>query len=215
MAAFISLEGIDRSGKSTQAALLADALGPGTVLVREPGGTEVGERVRELLKDPSVQLSPRAELMLFCAARAELVERAIRPALAEGCHVVCDRFGDSTAAYQGAARGLGIEEAERVIETATGGLRPDLTVFVRVAPELAAGRDAETGDRFEDEGIELQRRVARGYELLLERHPERIVVVDGDGTVADVQARVLLAVTGRLGDIAGGFPIASADEDGR
>ena len=103
---FVTLEGVDGAGKSTQARLLAEALGPDTVLLREPGGTPVGERLRDLLKDGSIELTPRAELLLFCAARAELVERVIRPALDAGRDVVCDRFVDSTVAYQGGARGV-------------------------------------------------------------------------------------------------------------
>jgi len=103
---FVTLEGVDGAGKSTQARMLAEALGPETVLLREPGGTVAGERLRELLKDASVELTPRAELMLFCAARAELVDQVISPSLAAGRDVVCDRFVDSTAAYQGGARGI-------------------------------------------------------------------------------------------------------------
>ena len=103
---FVTLEGVDGAGKSTQARLLAEALGPDTLLLREPGGTPAGERLRAILKDASVELTPRAELMLFCAARAELVDRVIVPALAAGRDVVCDRFADSTAAYQGGARDI-------------------------------------------------------------------------------------------------------------
>src|SRR5919109_1308120 len=123
---FVSLEGIDGSGKSTQAGLLAEALGGETVLVREPGGTEAAERVRGVLADPAVELEPMSELLLFCAARADLVSRVIRPALEAGHDVVSDRFADSSVAYQGGGRGLGVELAERLSATATGGLEPDL-----------------------------------------------------------------------------------------
>ena len=121
---FVTLEGIDRSGKTTQAALLREALGPDTLLLREPGGTEAGERVRDLLKDAELELDARAELLLFCAARAELCSSVIRPALDAGRSVICDRFVDSTAAYQGAARGLGVELVEGLNEIATAGLHP-------------------------------------------------------------------------------------------
>ena len=113
---FITLEGIDRSGKTTQAALLAQALGPDAVLLREPGGTPAGERIRELLKDPDLELGPGAELLLFNAARAELCREVVRPALDDGRDVVCDRFIDSTVAYQGVARGLGVEQVERLAQ---------------------------------------------------------------------------------------------------
>ncbi len=123
---FITLEGIDRSGKSTQAAMLAEALGE-PLLLREPGGTEMGERARAMLKDPDLELDPVAELLLFCAARAELCARVIGPALAGGADVVCDRFIDSTAAYQGAGRALGIELVEGLNAIAIGDCTPDLT----------------------------------------------------------------------------------------
>jgi dTMP kinase len=199
---FVTLEGIDRSGKTTQAALLRDALGPGTLLLREPGGTDVGERVRELLKNPGTELDPRAELLLFCAARAQLCASVVRPALEEGRDVICDRFIDSTAAYQGAARGLGVELVEGVSEIAIAGCRPDLTLYLRIEPgdaeargqqRLAAG--AEDGsDRFEGEGIELQRAVAAAYDEIAERHSDRITVIDADGSVDEVHERVMAAV---------------------
>ena len=202
---FVTLEGIDRSGKTTQAALLRDALGPGALLLREPGGTDAGERVRELLKDPDLELDPRAELLLFCAARAELCASVIRPALDEGRDVICDRFVDSTAAYQGAARGLGVERVEGVNEIAVADCRPDLTLLLRIDPAAAEARGqqrlaagAEDGsDRFEGEGIDFQRAVASAYDELAARHPDRIVVIDADGTAAQVHDRAMEAI-GRL-----------------
>jgi len=193
---FITLEGIDRSGKTTQARLLAEALGPETVALREPGGTAAGERVRELLKDPTVELEPLAELMLFCAARAQLVAEVIRPALEAGRDVVSDRFSDSSVAYQGHARGLGAERVKRLCGEATEGLEPDLTLLIRVDPMLAAEREGSS-DRFEAEGSELQHAVAAGYEALALEHPDRIVVLDGGGSVEEVHAEVMEAVAGR------------------
>ena len=137
---FVTFEGIDRSGKTTQARMLCDELGDDALGVREPGGTEVGERVRELLKDPAVDLTPEAEALLFAAARAALVARVIKPALADGKVVVSDRFLDSSLAYQGAARGLGVEEVEAINRLATGGLTPDLTLLLAIDPAEAAAR---------------------------------------------------------------------------
>lgn len=191
---FIALEGVDGSGKTTQAGRLAEALGAGTVLVREPGGTGAGERIRELLKDPEVRLDPMAELLLFCAARAQLVTEVIRPALEAGRDVVCDRFGDSSVAYQGVARGLGAERVEELCDLATGGLWPDLTLLLRIHPEVAAARmeaQGRTADRFEGEGMELQRRVADGYEQVLRRNPGRVRPVDASGDPDQVHAAVV------------------------
>jgi dTMP kinase len=187
---FVSLEGIDGSGKSTQAKLLAEALGSGAVLVREPGGTAAAERVRELLADGELELDPMAELMLFCAARADLVRRVIRPALRDGSDVVSDRFSDSSAAYQGGGRGLGLDLAERISEAAAEGLRPDLTLLLWIDPEQAAER-VGGGDRFEAEGLEFQLAVASAYEELALRHPDRIVTVDASGSVEEVHERVM------------------------
>jgi dTMP kinase len=189
----ISLEGVDGSGKSTQARLLVEALGPETVAIREPGGTDAAERIRDLLADPAVELEPLAELLLFCAARADLTERVIRPALEDGRTVVSDRFSDSSVAYQGAARGLGVGEVIGLCDTATDGLWPDLTLLLKVEPELSLGR-ADGEDRFESEGLELQRAVARAYEEIAIIASDRVVVIDADGTVDEVHERVMAAV---------------------
>lgn len=193
---FVSFEGIDGSGKSTQAGLLAESLGPDAVFVREPGGTVAAERMRELLADAEVELEPMAELMLFCAARADLVRRVIRPALAAGREVVCDRFADSSAAYQGGARGLGVDLAEQLSDAATDGLAPDLTLLLWIDPEAAAER-SKGEDRFESAGLEFQRAVASAYEQIAVRHSGRVVKVDATGSVEDVQARVTEAVEKR------------------
>ena len=190
---FISLEGIDGSGKTTQARRLAEAL-PGSLLIREPGGTDTGERVRELIKDPGLAVDPLAELLLFCAARAQLVNEVIVPARDEGRMVVCDRFSDSSIAYQGIARGLGADRVESLCDVATGGVWPDVTFFLRLHPEVAAERIAAEGraaDRFEGEGLDLQRKVAEGYEKVAARHPERVKTIDASGEPDQIHAALV------------------------
>jgi dTMP kinase len=190
---FVTLEGIDRSGKTTQAGLLCEALGDAAVGVREPGGTRAGERVRELLKDPELELSAVAETLLFAAARAELVEQVIRPAIEEGRVVVSDRFLDSSLAYQGAGRGLGMEDVERINHFATGGLTPDLTFLLDIDPDDAAERGGED-DRFEREGAELQRDVAAAYDRLAATDPIRWRRTDAKRDPDTVHADILAAV---------------------
>ncbi len=188
---FVTLEGIDRSGKTTQTALLLDALGDDAVGVREPGGTPAGERVRDLLKDPAVKLSPEGEALLFAAARAQLVRDVIRPALAEGRVVVSDRYLDSSLAYQGSARGLGVEAIEAVNTFATGGLQPDLTLLLDLDPAVAASRAGEE-DRFEQAG--LQRKVHAAYGELVAADSRRWRRIDADRDPAEVHHDVLAAV---------------------
>ena len=190
---FVSLEGVDGSGKSTQARLLAEALGPETLLIREPGGTDAAERIRGLLADPELRLDPLAELLLFCAARADLTASVIRPAMEAGRDIVSDRFADSSVAYQGAARGLGVGEVISLSDAATEGLWPDLTVLLRIDPEVGLGR-AGGEDRFEAEGLELQRTVAGAYEEIATIASDRVVVVDAAGEVEEVHERVMAAV---------------------
>ncbi len=195
---FITFEGIDRSGKSTQVQLLAEALGDRVVQVREPGGTDLAEGVRALVKDTSIEIDPVAETLLFAAARADLVARVVRPALADGKIVVCDRYGDSTAAYQGGAREIGIDRVEQLNAWATGDLVPDVTFLLEIPVEAAGRREGEA-DRFEDEGAELQRGVAAAYGRLAEMHPDRFVRIDADRAPDEVHAEILAAVEARAG----------------
>jgi dTMP kinase len=190
---FISLEGIDGSGKTTQGRMLAQALGDDAIYVREPGGTAAGEKLRALLMDAETPLAPEAELLVFLAARAELVASVIEPALAEGRTVVCDRFSDSTIAYQGAARGLGVERVRELCDFATGGRWPDLTLYLRVDPEKALSQLA-IDDRFESEGVEFQRQIAGAYDALAAEETARIRTIDATGAVKQVHNRVMEAV---------------------
>ena len=190
---FVTFEGIDRSGKTTQARLLVDALGSSALGVREPGGTPAAERVRDLLKDASVPLGVEAEALLFAAARAEIVSNVIRPALADGKVVVSDRFLDSSLAYQGGARGLGVEEVERINRFATGGLTPDLTFLLDLPPSEAAARAGES-DRFEDEGSSLQEAVLDTYGRLMADDPGRWRRIDASRAPEVIHAEVLAEV---------------------
>ena len=194
---FVTLEGIDRSGKTTQARLLCEALGERAVAVREPGGTAVGERVRELLKDPSIVVEGRTEALLFAAARAQLVSDVIRPALDDGKIVISDRFLDSSLAYQGGARGLGVDEVAQVNAFATGGLQPNVTILLDLPLAAAAARAGVEVDRFEQEGAALQESVSAAYAALAADDP-RWVIVDADREPDAVHRDVLAVVEGVL-----------------
>lgn len=177
---FVTFEGVDGSGKSTQAELLRDALmreGREVVLTREPGGTEVGERVRTLVLDGPA-MSGWSEAALFAAARSELVASVIRPALDRGADVIADRYVDSSLAYQGFARGLGVDAVLELNLSVVQGLMPDLTVLLLV-DTAEAGRRAGVTDRLEREGDGFLSLVGAGYLELAERFPERIVALDG------------------------------------
>jgi len=180
-AVFVTFEGVDGSGKTTQAERLADSLraeGREVVSTREPGGTPLGEEVRRLLLE-GVEMSPWAEAALFAAARAELVDRVIAPALEAGWDVVCDRYVDSSLAYQGIARGLGVGPVLELNLHAIQGRMPDRTVLVLVDPEVAARRSKQT-DRIEREGSDFQRKVDEAYRALATMFPDRITTVDGN-----------------------------------
>lgn len=199
-AVFVTFEGLDGSGKTTQAELLAGHLeqqGREVVATREPGGTELGERVRELLLG-GAPVSPWAEAALFAAARAELAERVIRPALARGADVICDRYLDSSLAYQGLARGLGLERVLDLNRSVIGDLVPDRTFVLLVDPADAAARRDGEPDRIEREGDELQAAVDRAYRDLAVRFPERIELLDGSLAAEELAAIVRERVQGLL-----------------
>jgi dTMP kinase len=180
----VTIEGIDGAGKSTLAAGLAEALradGVDVELLREPGGVELSERVRALVKDPALTVDPRAEALLYAAARAQLVAERVRPLLDAGRWVLLDRFVDSSLAYQGAGRGLGVEAVRAINDFGTGGLRPDRTLLLRIDP--AAGRARAEGrgeapDRLEAEDDGFFSAIARSYDELAAAEPGRFRVLD-------------------------------------
>jgi len=194
---FIAFEGPDGCGKSTQARRLAQDLD--AVLTREPGGTEVGAQLRAILLDPATTgLGPRAEALLMAADRAQHVHEVVEPALASGRHVVTDRFAGSSIAYQGYGRGLDPSEVRRLSEWATGGVWPDLVVLLDLAPDIASARLGSGPDRFEEEDRAFHGRVADGFRAQAAAEPDRWVVVDGSGSVAEVAEAVRAAVADRL-----------------
>jgi dTMP kinase len=197
----IAFEGVEGAGKSTQLELLRGELegrGREVVVTREPGGTPAGERVRAVVLDPKVELSPRAEALLFAAARAELVERVIRPALERGAVVLCDRYLDSSLAYQGGARGLGRGPVEEVNRFATGGLLPDLVVLLDLDPADGLRRRPGDRDRIEAQDLAFHKRVREAFRELAAADPDRFAVVDGAAPVAEVAAQVNAAVLALL-----------------
>jgi dTMP kinase len=194
--AFVTLEGGEGSGKSTQLALLAERLRaadvPVTVL-REPGGTVVGDRVRELLLDPAhAGLAARAELLLYEASRAELVAERISPRLDAGDVVLCDRFTDSTLAYQGYGRGLDLDGIATLNDWATGGLRPDLTILLDVDPALGLARATRSAgaDRLEAEDVAFHRRVREGFLAIARESAGRVVVLEADAPAEELASTV-------------------------
>jgi dTMP kinase len=189
---FISFEGVDGSGKTTQVALLADSLreeGRDVVATREPGGTPAGERIRELLLEGG-EIAPWTEAALFAAARAQLVDEVIRPALASGADVICDRYIDSSLAYQGIGRGLGVERVLELNLLATSGLLPDRTFFLAIPPEDTAGRKDAEPDRIEREGDEFAAIVDQGYRELAEIFAKRVVTIDATMAASDISREV-------------------------
>lgn len=198
----IAFEGVEGAGKSTQLELLRQALekaGHRVVTTREPGGTPVGEQVRSILLDRASTLHPRAEALLFAAARAQLVEQVIRPALARGEVVLCDRYLHSSLAYQGAARGLGQEPIAEINRFATAGLLPDLVVLLQLDPATGLERGRGSRDRIEGQDLEFHQKVAQGFLDLAAADPERFVVVDAAQPPDRVAAEVRGAVLRRLG----------------
>ena len=194
---FITLEGVDGGGKTTQARLLADwleAAGHCVVLTRQPGGTPIGEQLRELVLSPQNHITPEAELFLYLADRAVHVAEVVAPALARGCVVVCERYTDSTLAYQGYGRGLDLELLRRLNELATGGVTPDLTLVLDL-PAAEARLDVSRLDRLESAGDSFRERVTEGFRELARGEPERVKLVDGRRSIPEVQAEIISLVS--------------------
>jgi dTMP kinase len=193
----ITLEGIDGAGKTTLAVALEHALreqGHDFRLLREPGGVEAAERIRSLVKDPDSRIGARAEALLYAAARAQLVEEALQPLLEQGTSVLLDRFVDSSLAYQGAGRELGVDAVRAINQFATGGLRPDRTLLLRIDPEQGRERSRGRGapaDRLERERDEFFDRIAAAYEQLAAADPDRFRTIDASRSPDEVLAAAL------------------------
>ena len=208
---FITFEGTEGCGKSTQIVLLAEhlrSLGHAVCTLREPGGTPIGEEIRHTLKHSkdNEAMTAEAELLLMNASRAQLVREVIRPAISRGEIVLCDRFYDSTVAYQGYGRQLDLKMVQAIIDAAVGETRPDLTIFLRVPAEIGRKRmdsrrkaESQARDRIEESGEKFFERVAKGYEAIAATEPKRVKTIDASGTVKDVSTTVWKTVEPFLG----------------
>jgi dTMP kinase len=201
---FITLEGVEGSGKTTQAKLIAEALrerGYQVLATREPGGTRAGDTIRAIFLDPAVALHPEAELLLVLADRAQHVREQLQPALEQRTIVISDRYSDSTIAYQGYGRGLDLALLGRLNDFATGGTKPDLTFVLDCEAEAGLARTRQrmrgnerTPDRFEGERAEFHRRVRQGFLAIARAEPERVTVVDASAPIAEVTAMIITAI---------------------
>ncbi len=204
---FIAFEGGEGAGKSTQAKMLADALESldfRVVTTREPGGTAGAEAIRELLLDPEGQgWNPRAEALLFAAARSDHVEKRISPAIRDGAWVICDRFLDSSRAYQGGGGGLSDADILALHQIGSSGVLPDLTVLIEVSPRISAqrlaARDIDGADRIGGREPAYHARVAEAFEKIARAEPQRFVRIDGNGTAQETHTRVMEALAPLLG----------------
>jgi len=200
---FISLEGVEGCGKSTQAKLLADyieKLGYLIVLTHEPGGTPIAEKIREILLEPQyTEMQTITELLLYLASRAQHVSELISPALDEGKIVICDRFSDATFAYQGYARGIDMDCLKQLNEVATSGLEPDLTLLLDLEPEGGFQRKSgQYWDRLENESADFHSKVRKGYLSIADSEPQRVKVINAVGSTEDVHSHIKECVDQKL-----------------
>lgn len=202
---FITFEGPDGSGKTTQMRLLVSVLqekGLQTVVTREPGGTDIGDQIRSVIMNmKNKSMDPRAEILLFCASRAQLVEELIRPSLAAGKLVLCDRYADSTMAYQGYGHGLDRGDLESLLRFATGGLKPDLTLLFDISAEAGLRRrltNHEEWNRMDDYALQFHERVRSGYLAMAAAEPERWAVIDADRKPEEIHQEVVSILTKKL-----------------
>lgn len=205
---FLTFEGLDGSGKTTQVQQTVAnlrMLGYDVLLTREPGGTDIGDQIRSVLHSmDNTAMHPRTEILMYSASRAQLVNEVIRPYLAKGGLVVCDRYADSTMAYQGYGHGLDLDELRQITQFATGGLRPDITVYLDIAPEdslqrrLSAAAQGEEWNRLDNMAMEFHRRVRDGYHRLISAEPARWLLVAGAQPVEQVQADIMRGLQARL-----------------
>jgi dTMP kinase len=205
MSLFITFEGPEGCGKTTQIKLLAEALtarGCNVLSLREPGGTSIGDQIREVLHDlRNTEMHARAEILLYNAARAQIVEQRIKPQLAAGGIVLCDRFADSTLAYQGYGRRLDLADVRHIVAFATQNLKPDLTLYLDIDVETGLARRRTGGgewNRMDDQTVEFYRRVRQGYRLLMAEEPQRWVSIDAARGVAEVQRDIWALVESRI-----------------
>jgi len=198
---FIVFEGLDKAGKTTQINLFREFLQKRDVpflFTREPGGTEVGEKIRTLLLDPQNNMNPMCEALLYAAARSELVKTVLKPSIESGQNVVCDRYVDSSIAYQGFGRELGMDRVRDLNVFATGGLMPDLTIYLSLSVSEANSRTSGAKDRIEGAEADFHERVHRGYQTLYTLEPHRFCVIDAKKDIEQVHKEIVCAFSTRF-----------------
>ncbi|MBS4537935.1 dTMP kinase [Clostridium sp. D2Q-11] len=197
---FITIEGPDGAGKSTQIEQLKEHFknqGKDIVITREPGGTEISEKIRDIILDnANTAMADTTEALLYAASRAQHVHQKIIPALKKGKVVICDRFVHSSLVYQGIGRGLGVEEVKAINNFAIEGIKPDVTLFFDISPETALKRKTKNneGDRLENEKVDFHKRVYEGYKRLIEKYPEEFTIIDANGTIEEIHKEVIKAI---------------------